>query len=66
MPDDSTDAKEERDVLAEAEQEGIDLSLLRENLRLTPHRARRSNLRCLRSLLDVREAGIAHRKKLNG
>jgi hypothetical protein len=66
MPDDSTDAKEERDVLAEAEQEGIDLSLLRENLRLTPTERVERNLRCLRSLLDVREAGIAHRKKLNG
>ncbi len=51
------------DPVIEAYKEGIDRTLLRENLRLTPEERVR-NLQRLQRLADAaREAGIAQRKK---
>ncbi len=52
-----------REVFAEAEREGVDLSLLRERLRLTPTERLEHNKRFLRFVLDVREAGAALRRR---
>ncbi len=52
-----------RDVLAEAEREGIDLSLLYEQLSLTPTERLRTHEACLRSVLDIQEAGAAARRQ---
>ena len=55
-------AEAPRDVLAEAAREGIDLSLLRQALRLTPTERLRTHQACLRSVLDIQEAGAAARR----
>lgn len=63
MKNDAPDAP--RDVLAEAEREGIDLSLLRERLRLTPVERIARNEAALSFILDLREAGDAKRREAN-
>jgi hypothetical protein len=46
----------------EQDEFGIDLSLLRENLRLTPAERLRKHYRCAQSLLELRRAGLAARR----
>ena len=54
---------EARDVFAEAEREGVDLTLLVENLRLTPEERIKRNEGTLSFILDLREAADAKRRK---
>lgn len=55
-------AKSADEVLAEAEAYGVDLSQLRERLKLTPTERAEQHQKFLRFVLDLREAGAALRR----
>ena len=61
-------ANEELDleVLRRAVEYGIDLSLLRERLRLTPTARLERHQAALKFMHEVREAGLAHRRGRSG